>query len=150
MDEIEEFKGNDKNIITIEDCLKFYKKTKNLHPFCNNCKEEGKKENNIIFMRGPKILLIYLNSEKKLGIKYELEEKIHLDNFIYCRNNTNDYELINVVSEEKQNYFAFCKSFSDDRWYKYEEKNLIQVAFNLIKSKGNPLLLFYSKIENKK
>ena len=147
LDKIKEFKGKGKNIITIKDCFKFYKKAKNLKQFCNNCKEEEKKENNIIFMKGPKILLIYLNSKKKLGIKYELEEKINLDNFIYCRNNTNDYELINVVSEENKNCLAFCKSFSDNKWYRYEKKNPIQVTFSLIKNKEIPLLLFYSKIE---
>ena len=147
LDEIEEFKGNDKNIITIEDCFKFYKKTKNLNQLCNNCEEEEKKENNIIFMKGPKILLIYLNSEKKLGIEFELEEKINLDNFIYSRNNTNNYELINVVYEENKNSWTFCKSFSDNNWYSYEKNNPF-LNLRVIKNKKIPLLLFYSKIEN--
>ena len=98
-------------------------------------------------MKGPKILLIYLYSEKKLGIEFELEEKINLDNFIYSRNNTNNYELINVVYEENKNCWTFCKSFSDNNWYSYEKNNPF-LNLRVIKNKKIPLLLFYSKIEN--
>ena len=150
LEKIKEFIGKNKKIISINDCLSFYKKTKNIRQVCDKCKKKDKLENNNLILKSPKILIICLNNDvEKLDFKYQLEEKINLDNFIYYKNNSNDYELVNVVYYLKnKNYITFCKNFTDYRWYLYDKQKCIQYNSDSLKDKGIPLLLFYSKVEN--
>ena len=147
---IKEFIGKNKKIITINDYLFYFKKTKNTYQVCNKCKKKDKLENNNLILKSPKILIICFNNDvKKLDFEYKLEEKINLDDFIYYKNNSNDYKLINVVYTVKDNnYISLCKSFTDNNWYKYENQKCIQCKNFSIEDKGIPLLLFYSKVEN--
>ena len=100
-------------------------------------------------MKGPKILLINLNKEKQNKNKIELEEIINLDDFIYYKNNKNNYELIDIISySENESYIPFSRSFKNIGWNKYD--NVIATIFSFEHIKKNnkviPSLLFYSKI----
>ena len=151
LEKIKESIGKNKKIITINDCFSFFKKTKNTRQVCNKCKKKDELENNNLILKSPKMLIICLNNDiKKIDFEYKLEEKINLDDFVYYTNNCNDYKLINVVYYLKnKNYITFCKSFTDDNWYQYEEQKYIQYNYDIINKFVNPpLLLFYSKVEN--
>ena len=156
LEKIKEFIGKNKKIITINDCFSFYKKNKNTRQICNKCMKKDRLENNNLMIKSPKILIICLNNDdiKELDYKYKLEEKINLDDFVYYKNNCNDYELINVVyTVEDKNYIALCKSLTVNGWCLYDKQKCTQ--YNNIdtinkrgKPIGNPILLFYSKVEN--
>ena len=147
MEKIKSFKGNNRNLITINDCLNAYKKTKFSEQVCDHCKKKDKLEYNNFIMKSPKILMIYLNYEKKQKMKLKLEENIYLDNFINNQNNKNKYELINIVIKFESNYITFCKNLIEEKWYKYEDSNVILSRFDRLKSDGIPFLLFYLKKE---
>ena len=102
-------------------------------------------------MQGPKILIINIIGEKnnKKEIKFELEEKIELKNFIFDYKKEYNYELISLISIiDDSHYIAFCKSFNNNKWYKYKESLANESMFNEIKKAGFPYLLFYSLITN--
>ena len=147
MEKIKSFKGNNRNLITINDCLNAYKKTKFSDQVCDHCMKKDKLEYNNFIMKSPKILMIYLNYEKKQKMKLKLEENIYLDNFINNQNNKNKYELINIVIKFESNYITFCKNLIEEKWYKYEDSNVILSRFDRLKSDGIPFLLFYLKKE---
>ena len=104
-----------------------------------------------MLMQCPKILIINITGEinNKKEIKFELEEKIELKKFIYDYKSGYNYELINLISIiENDHYIAFCKSLSNNKWYKYNDYLVNESMFKEIKNTGFPYLLFYSLIKN--
>ena len=88
--------------------------------------------------------------------KFILNNKINLQSFIYYKNNRFIYELIGIVtnimnSESKKHFIAFCKSYEDYYWYKYDNNSIaIPSSFEEAKKLGEYDILFYSKIWCKK
>ena len=51
---------------------------------------------------------------------------------------------IGIVTYNNSNFIAFCKSFIDHKWYKYNNENVENSSFNEAKSTGIPYILFFS------
>ena len=150
LEKIKKEYSNKKNL-TIYDCFGYYQKQNYIKKICENCNKEADLANNNILMQGPKILIINIIGEKnnKKEIKFELEEKIELKNFIFDYKKEYNYELISLISIiDDSHYIAFCKSFNNNKWYKDRESLDNESMFNEIKKAGFPYLLFYSLITN--
>ena len=148
---LEEILKENEKIITIYDCFAYYQKQNYINLTCKNCKKEDRLSNSNMLMQCPKILIINITGEinNKKDIKFELEEKIELKKFIYDYKSGYNYELINLISIiENEHYIAFCKSLSNNKWYKYNDYLVNESMFKEIKNTGFPYLLFYSLIKN--
>ena len=102
---------------------------------------------------GPKVLILNLNRGKGLqfDVKLNLDEYIDINEFIYFKNTTNKYRLIGIVtnfgpSSMNEHFIAFCKSFVDDNWYKYNDSIVSLSNFQEVKNTGVPYILFYSAV----
>ena len=135
-----------KNEIKITNCFEYYQR---------NIKDQNDEKiiKNKIILYAPKVLIISLNYNKlQKKTKFILNNKINLQSFIYYKNNRFIYELIGIVtnimnSESKKHFIAFCKSYEDYYWYKYDNNSIaIPSSFEEAKKLGEYDILFYSKI----
>jgi ubiquitin C-terminal hydrolase len=135
-----------KNEINITNCFEYYQR---------NIKDQNDEKiiKNKIILYAPKVLIISLNYNKlQKKTKFILNNKINLQSFIYYKNNRFIYELIGIVtnimnSESKKHFIAFCKSYEDYYWYKYDNNSIaIPSSFEEAKKLGEYDILFYSKI----
>ena len=104
---------------------------------------------------GPKILIINLNRGKgiQFNVKLDFTEFLNLYNFIYFKESPFKYKLIGVVtnfgpSGESEHFIAFCRSFVNDQWYKYNDAIVTQSSFLEARDTGIPYILFY-QVEEK-
>jgi len=103
----------------------------------------------------PNVLVINLNRGKGLqfNIKIDFDEYLDLINFVYYKEESPTfYELIGIVthlgpSNMSSPSIAFCKSFVDNQWYKYNDTQVNLSSFEEAKSAGVPCILFYSYIK---
>ena len=156
LEEVRNFKNRYQNYVTIRECFEYYQKTDYMigenQIYCNYCKRMSTSENNTTLIVGPKILIINLNRGKGLqfNIKLLFEEKIDISNFIFYSKQTNfNYRLIGVVthfgpSGESGHFIAFCKSFVDGNWYKYNDAIVTLSSFTEAQRTGVPYILFYA------
>ncbi len=150
---------NQRNSLTLYDCLDYYKSSKQHVLYCNNCSLQKKmtlitnifsSPNNFVFLldRGD-----FDNDGKNvLRVPFELSDKIELDNFIENKISPKKYQLIGIVSFniEKQEYVSFCMSPVDKNWYSYKsEKGAEQMDISNIINIHNqfnnliPFILIY-------
>ena len=123
------------NKITIYDCLKNYEEPKEINIFCENCKgNENIISNSKIFLTSHALIFLlnrgidFSDKNKLLTIKFNLEEKIDLSNFIEEERSPKKYQLIGIVSiylKEKR-YVNFCESPVDKKWYFYNNEKKIE------------------------
>ena len=155
LEEVRIFKNRIQNYVTIRECFEYYQKPDYMvgqnQIYCNNCKQMANSENNTTLIVGPKVLVINLNRGKGLqfNIKIDFDEFINLYDFIYYKNTNFRYKLIGVVthfgpSSDSGHFIAFCKSFVDFKWYKYNDAMVSPSSFNEAKTTGVPYILFYS------
>ena len=97
------------------------------------------------------MLIINLNRGKGLqfNIKIFCDENLDISDFIYKQQGNVKYKLIGVVtrfgpSGENGHFIAFCKSFVDRKWYKYNDALVTSSSFNDAKNTGVPYILFYA------
>ena len=150
---------NQKNYLTLYDCLDYYKSSKLHDLYCNNCSLQKKMVliTNIFSSPGNFVFLLdrgdFDNDGKNvLRIPFELSDKIELDNFIENKISPKKYQLIGIVSFniEKQEYVSFCMSPVDKNWYSYKsEKGAEQMDISNIINIHNqfnnliPFILIY-------
>jgi ubiquitin C-terminal hydrolase len=100
----------------------------------------------------PNILVINLNRGKGLqyDVKLNFGEHLNIKEFIYYNNaSPTIYELIGIVthfgpSSMGGHFIAFCKSFVNNQWYKYNDAIVTSSSFSEASSTGIPYILFYS------
>ena len=99
---------------------------------------------------GPKVLIINLNRGKGLqfDIKLNFTEFINLHDFIFFKQSPFRYRLIGVVthfgpSGDSGHFIAFCKSFVDQKWYRYNDAMVTPSSFVDARDVGVPYILFY-------
>ena len=160
LEEVRKFKNRQQNEVNISECFEYYQKDDYMSGanqiYCNNCHQMSNSINNSKLIICPNILVINLNRGKGLqfNIKIVLEENLDLYNFIYKKsNNINPsfYELIGIVthfgpSDMGGHFIAFCKSFKDKNWYKYNDTQVNISSFEEAISVGVPYILFYSQM----
>ena len=150
--------NRNQNNVTLSECLEYYKnfnyKTKENQIFCNRCNQMTDSANSTSLIVGPKVLIINLNREKQLqlDIKINLDEYIDISPFIYYKNIPGKYQLIGVVtnlgsSGISEHFIAFCKSFVDKNWYKYNDSFASLSSLQEAKNIGIPYILYYSIVE---
>ena len=149
---------NQNNHISLDDCFSYCKetellsgKTKNKCNICNN--DDCFVAFISLIFRTPKVLIIILeiNNDNVNDIKLDFTEKLN----ILEKQNEEDkkkisYELYGVITQIGQNgenYIASCKSYIDNKWYRYNDSE-VQLVSNIKKEIlefETPLVLFYSK-----
>jgi ubiquitin C-terminal hydrolase len=155
LEEVRIFKKRPQNYVTIRECFEYYQKsdfmTGQNQIYCNNCKQMANSENNTTLLVGPKVLIINLNRGKGLqfNVTIDFNEYINISDFLFFKKPYIYYELIGVVthfgpSSDSGHFIAFCKSFVDKRWYKYNDAIVTPCSFQDTKNTGVPYILFYS------
>ena len=155
LEEVRKFKNRAQNNVNIRECFEYYQKLEYMvgqnQIYCNNCKQMANSVNNTTLIVGPKILIINLNRGKGLqfDIKLDFTEFINLYDFIYYKNTPYKYRLIGVVthfgpSGESGHFIAFCRSFVDKKWYRYNDAIVTPSSFQDARDVGVPYILFYS------
>jgi len=158
LEDVRIFKNRIYNMINILECFEYYERQEFMmggnQIYCNNCNimtnsmSQSKK-----LLYGPYELIIYLNRDKDLhyNIKILFEEYLDIQRFIYYKDNSPiSYQLIGIVTlciSEQNHFIAFCKSFVDHNWYKYDNEQVNLSTFEEAKSFGVPFILFYSSLK---
>ena len=80
---------------------------------------------------------------------HNLRARYRALSFIYYKDTNVNYRLIGVVthfgpSGESGHFIAFCKSFVDGNWYRYNDAIVNLSSFNDVKNTGVPYILFYA------
>ena len=160
LEEVRIYKKRAQNIVSIEECFEHYQKQDTMSGanqiYCNNCKIMSDSINYSKLITSPNILILNLNRGKGLqfNIKIEFEEFLDIKKFLYF-NQSNEipsfYEIIGIVthfgpSGMSGHFIAFCKSFVDDKWYKYNDSMVTPSSFQEARNTGVPYILFYSGI----
>jgi len=162
LEEVRIFKNRIQNIVTIEECFEYYQKKDKMSGsnqiYCNKCKSMVDSINYSKLITCPNILILNLNRGKGLqfNIKIEIQEKLNVGNFLYFKNSNEiptNYELIGIVthfgpSDMSGHFIAFCKSFVDNNWYKYNDSIVTLSSFMEAKNTGVPYILFYTGTRN--
>ena len=119
---------------------------------CNKCMRMANSLNKSKIIIGPNVLVINLNRGKGLqfDVKLSFGEYLNIRNFIYYQQSPYYYELIGIVthfgpSNMGGHFIAFCKSFRDKNWYKYNDAIVSSSSFQEARNTGVPYILFYSK-----
>ena len=149
-DEVQNYKKRAEKYITIIDCIEYYQKNFVEDIYCNNCQKVVKGSYNCILLKYPKVIIIDLknNNETNVDIKINFEEIINIQDLFYSKDNIK-YKLIGVISKYYQyglsiQFIAFCKSFINNNWYKYNDSIVSLSFFKDIKRVRKPSLFFYS------
>ena len=118
---------------------------------CNKCNKMSNSLNISKLLICPNIMVINLNRGKGLQYQIELkfEEYLDIKNFVYYKEiSPSFYELIGIVthfgpSSMSGHFIAFCKSFVDQQWYKYNDSQVNNSSFEEARTTGVPYILFY-------
>ena len=160
LEKVRLFKGYNRNqYLTIRDCLECHRYPDYLlgenQIFCNNCHKMSNCQNKTKLIICPNVLVINLNRGKGLqyDIKITLKEYLNLKDFVYYDKSPSYYELIGIVthfgpSSMGGHFIAFCKSFIDLNWYKYNDAEVSSSSFQEASTTGVPYILFYSYIKS--
>ena len=153
------FSNNQKNnIIDIYDCLNYHIKTQLMvgdnATYCDYCKIICNSSFISLLTTGPEILIIILDRRKdKFNIKLNFYQELNLYNYIELKQTGYNYDLIGVVMKSNEihnsaHFIAFCKSYWDNKWFKYNDSIISPV--NDFKKKvldeQMPSVLFYKKV----
>ena len=162
LEEVRKYKKKAQNVVNIEECFEYYQKQETMtgqnQIYCNNCKSMSDSINYSQLIASPYNLIINLNRGKGLqfNIKINFEEYLDINNFLHLKDKKDIptfYELIGIVthfgpSSMSGHFIAFCKSFVDGKWYKYNDAIVSTSSFNEVKNTGVPYILFYSALKN--
>ena len=155
-----------RNSITIYDCLTYYRNIKsNLKAYCKSCNKNTIVDCGLQIFSNPNIFVFSLNrglingsvDDRLADVKFQLDEKIDLNNFVENKQTNKQYELRGIISIShrlEDNYVSFCKSPVDNNWYLYDSENVQLTNMNYILSEHNmiieanyiPCILVYQSI----
>ena len=158
LEEVRKYKNRIQNIVDIRECFEYYQKDDHMFGenqiFCNNCHAMSNSINKSKLIVCPNVLVINLNRGKGLqyDIKIKFEEYLDIKEFIYNDKSPSYYELVGIVthfgpSSMGGHFIAFCKSFMDQNWYKYNDALVNISSFQEASTTGVPYILFYSFIK---
>ena len=134
------------NEVNILDCFAYYQNnvydTGENQIFCNNCRSMANSLKCKKILISPKVLIINLIKGENIRLKYE--EYLYIKDFLFYQASPNYYQLNGIVSLVNNNYIAFCKSFMNGEWYKYNNEEVIGSTFDEARNTGTPIYLFYT------
>ena len=122
--------NNNNNPININNCLLYKFLTKQKEAYCSICRKNTQMyfSSKIYFSSYEFIFLLNRGNmdPNLMNIKFFIEEKINLRNFIENQNAPSLYQLKGIVSIDLKNskYVSFCMSPVDNNWYCYNDENI--------------------------
>ena len=158
LQKIKEFKMKTIDLVDIYECFEYYVRPDYMGGktfYCNRCCQMVDNINTTKLLYAPKIIVINLNRGQGLQFKIKINfpEYLDISNFVqFNQNSPTYYELIGIVthfgpSGMSGHFIAFCKSFGDQQWYKYNDALVSLSSFEEAKNTGVPYILFYSYIK---
>ena len=128
--------------VNIRDCFTFFYSNHSSNQFfCHKCKKYNKAFFHIDFITLPRTIIICFNRKNQKKNKIIFGEKLELKkdmSKIY-------YNLIAAIFLFSDIYYiAYCKNSYDNKWYKYNDANVMESSFEEISLQNNPLILFFS------
>ena len=148
---------NDKNEISINDCINYASEEKNIfNIFCNNCNRRTNfirkstiytSQNNLIFLIRDMEKKEVINDIKSYQIKIKINENLNL--FDNAKNKNSFYSLNGLIlyDTQKLEYIAYSISPIDNKWYKYSKDNIISVDIKDFINEYDfqlfPVIIFY-------
>ena len=146
------------NIVDIYDCFNYDRRinfmTGDNSMYCNYCKQTCGSYMCTNLTSGPEVLIIILNRGKgiEFNVKINFYEVLNLKDYMEFNNMDWQYELFGVITHIGESgmgghFIAYCKSFWDGRWLKFNDAMVDPV--NDFKKEvidfAMPYLLFYQK-----
>ena len=158
LQKVKEYKMKTDNIVDLYECFDYNQRPDLISGksfYCNNCRTMVDNVNTTKLLYCPKILVINFNRGKGLefDVKINFPEYIDIINYVYYKDNSPTfYELVGIVthfgpSSMGGHFIAFCKSFGNQQWYKYNDAIVDPSSFEEAKNTGVPYILFYSYIK---
>ena len=158
LQKVKEYKMKMDNIVDLYECFDYNQRPDLISGksfYCNNCRTMVDNVNTTKLLYCPKILVINFNRGKGLefDVKINFPEYIDIINYVYYKDNSPTfYELVGIVthfgpSSMGGHFIAFCKSFGNQQWYKYNDAMVDPSSFEEAKNTGVPYILFYSYIK---
>ena len=158
LQKVKEYKMKMDNIVDLYECFDYNQRPDLISGksfYCNNCRTMVDNVNTTKLLYCPKILVINFNRGKGLefDVKINFPEYIDIINYVYYKDNSPSfYELVGIVthfgpSSMGGHFIAFCKSFGNQQWYKYNDAIVDPSSFEEAKNTGVPYILFYSYIK---
>ena len=155
LEQVRIFKNRIQNEVSIIECFEYYQKNDYMvgenQIFCNNCHTMSNSMNISKIIISPNVLVINLNRGKGLqyDVKLSFEEILDISNFVQYNESPKFYELIGIVthfgpSDMSGHFIAFCKSFVDYNWYKYNDAQVTISSFEEARNTGVPYILIFS------
>ena len=131
-------------------------KDENKNEYCIKCNCERKKYimKEIFYAFG--LIVFYINREKdpEYRLSFNYPEKFNGRKLINKEYNLYDYQLISVIKKNSNeynifgDYIAYCKSFTNNKWYSYYQQNISMVQnTNEIIDNKNACLLIYCNMK---
>ena len=158
LQKVKEYKMKTENIVDLYECFDYHQRPDLIGGktyYCNNCRNMVDNVNTTKLLYGPKILVINFNRGRGLqfDIKINFPEYMDITNYVYYKQNMPTYyELVGVVthfgpSNMGGHFIAFCKSFGNQQWYRYNDVMVDPSSFEDAKNTGVPYILIYSYIK---
>ena len=154
-------KGEDLSNISLKDFFNYYisPEQSEKNQYCDNCNTESAHMIQKKFGTFPEVLTIILdrNQQSKYDYNFRIDDKLtDLDDYLIKLNCNREYsgikyELIGIIfsncdSGINEQYFTYCKSPVNTRWYLYNNSNIQNIKDPIKENKGIPYIFFYQKI----
>ena len=149
------FQKNSYAPISILSCLN-YQSQKSQNIFCQKCQKYTQFQINTKIYSSPINFIFTLNrgypdqNQNLLNIKFMVEEKIDIGQYLENKKAFTKFELIGIVSYymQEKKYVCFGKSPADKKWYLYNDEKVMDTNNNeVINSNNNmeyiPCILLY-------
>ena len=149
------FQKNNYAPISILSCLN-YQSQKSQNIFCQKCQKYTQFDINTKIYSSPINFVFTLNrgypdqNQNLLNIKFMVEEKIDIGQYLENKKAFTKFELIGIVSyySEEKKYVCFGKSPADKKWYLYNDEKVMDTNNNEVINRNNnmeyiPCILLY-------
>ena len=149
------FQKNSYAPISILSCLN-YQSQKSQNIFCQKCQKYTQFDINTKIYSSPINFIFTLNrgypdqNQNLLNIKFMVEEKIDIGQYLENKKAFTKFELIGIVSYymQEKKYVCFGKSPADKKWYLYNDEKVMDTNNNEVINRNNnmeyiPCILLY-------
>ena len=149
------FQKNSYAPISLLSCLN-YQSQKSQNIFCQKCQKYTQFDINTKIYSSPINFIFTLNrgypdqNQNLLNIKFMVEEKIDIGQYLENKQAFTKFELIGIVSYymQEKKYVCFGKSPADKKWYLYNDEKVMDTNNNEVINRNNnmeyiPCILLY-------
>ena len=149
------FQKNSYAPISLLSCLN-YQSQKSQNIFCQKCQKYTQFDINTKIYSSPINFIFTLNrgypdqNQNLLNIKFMVEEKIDIGQYLENKQAYTKFELIGIVSYymQEKKYVCFGKSPADKKWYLYNDEKVMDTNNNEVINRNNnmeyiPCILLY-------